>query len=183
MRAILGSPANHSSESPRDVHLGVGEVHLALKPTVARTVLGSCVAVILYAPSRKVSALCHAVLPSPTNASRSCRDTCAKPCSGPYPRDCTELHYVTCCIDYMLEHLGAAGIASHQLACALVGGASARALSNPLGSVGDQNVATARSVLDAHDIRIRHEDVGGSVGRTLTYRTDNGRLRVRPTSR
>jgi chemotaxis protein CheD len=165
-------------EAPRKIHLGVGEVYIAEVPTVAWTVLGSCVTVILYAPSRKISALCHAQLPMPLEHAVDCQDGCPHPCFHQASVS-TNLKFVTCSIDYMLAELYSMRIARQDIACALIGGANVITVTSAKFAIGDQNVSAAKSLLEEHAIRVRYENVGGVVGRTLTYHTATGKIRVR----
>ncbi|MGC4063307.1 MAG: chemotaxis protein CheD [Polyangiaceae bacterium] len=168
-------------DAPTRIHLGVGDVHVAEVPTVAWTVLGSCVAIIFFAPSRQISALCHAQLPVPLDKAVDCREGCPHPCFR-RARTSTNLKFVTCSVDYMLAKLHSIGVSKQDVACALVGGANVINVSSAKLAIGTQNVVAAKSVLEEHAIRIRYENVGGAVGRTVTYHTATGRLHVRPSS-
>jgi chemotaxis protein CheD len=164
------------------LNLGIGEVYIALEPTTVWTVLGSCVAVILFEPRRKVSAICHARLPAPGNAANACASQCASPCSHPCRRGRADLklNYVTCCVEYMLDELALLQIPKNGLAAALVGGASMVEAADRPRPIGQQNVEVAYKVLGRYGIQIHHEDTGGNYGRTLTYVTDSGTIKVRP---
>jgi chemotaxis receptor (MCP) glutamine deamidase CheD len=86
---------------------------------------------------------------------------------------------VTCSIDYMLAELYSMRIARQDIACALIGGANVITVTSAKFAIGDQNVSAAKSLLEEHAIRVRYENVGGVVGRTLTYHTATGKIRVR----
>jgi chemotaxis protein CheD len=47
-----------------EIFLSPGEFHFATSPTRLRTILGSCVAITLWHPARKIGAMCHFMLPS-----------------------------------------------------------------------------------------------------------------------
>ncbi|HEY5955085.1 MAG TPA: chemotaxis protein CheD [Polyangiaceae bacterium] len=168
--------AVNEQELPK-VHLGVGEVYIAERPTLAWTVLGSCVAVILYVPSIQVSAICHAQLPAPNITGSTCRESCPNPCFRG-AQTSSNLKFVTCCVDYMASRLMDMGVATRSIACAVIGGANMFPVVGSSGSVGDKNVEVARQVLAQHSLSLRYEDVGGTRGRTLSYHTGNGRLRL-----
>ena len=46
-----------------EVYLQPGESYLARKPTIIRTILGSCVGVTFWSARLGIGALCHAQLP------------------------------------------------------------------------------------------------------------------------
>src|SRR5579872_451115 len=50
------------SELP-EIYLQPGEVHFARKPSIIRTILGSCVGVTFWSARLGAGALCHALLP------------------------------------------------------------------------------------------------------------------------
>ncbi len=162
------------------MHLGIGAVYIGLEPTTVWTVLGSCLAVIMYAPVLRVSAICHAQLPRPGGREAHCRQDCPHPCrtDGTSPN---QLKYVTCCIDYMMRSLAKRGVVNAMIACALVGGADVLQTISAANSVGRTNIQSAREVLAAHRLPIHFEDVGGSHGRTLTYQTSTGNILLRET--
>lgn len=70
------------------------------------------------------------------------------------------------------------GVAKRSIACAVIGGANMFPLVGTKSTVGEKNVEVAREVLGAHSLSIRYEAVGGAKGRTLSYYTGNGRLRL-----
>lgn len=169
-------PNSKPTSSRSRVTLGVGEVHVTTRPCEIWTVLGSCVAVALYAPKPTAAAMCHAFLPRP-DASPACDAVCSRPCLRAGLRT-NELTYVSCCIAYMLNALMRRGIAATELVASVVGGATFRPV-NHKESIGDQNVRVARELLRQHRICVAYENVGGAQGRTLLYHTATGTSAVR----
>jgi len=171
----VGPDVRNSSNSR--LTLAVGAAHVSLEPAVVWTVLGSCVAVILYAPARRISAICHASLPLPAEQQATCNAHCPHPCRRRAAG--TELKFVSCCIDFMRGGLSRIGISDSMLVASIVGGATQLQDTNVASSVGTRNVTTARELLKRHSIHVGHENVGGTGGRTVTYITDTGQLSVR----
>lgn len=160
------------------VALGVGEVHVAGEPCEVWTVLGSCVAVILFSPKLRISAVCHARLPSPSQNGLSCTSECKISCSR--SRANTPLTFVSCCIEHMIDELARLGVQKAGLSAALIGGAQMLNAADRAYAIGLQNVEAARELLKQNAIVISFEDTGGSHGRTLTYATATGKIKVRP---
>jgi chemotaxis protein CheD len=160
------------------INLGVGEAHVASTPSHIWTVLGSCVAVVLYVPQLRISAVCHALLPSPTNHSEPCEKSCPRPCKIPHGA-LGELRYVTCCMSHMIRGLARLGAMPAQMKGAVVGGADVIRWRDPMESVGRKNVDCAMEILEDCNIPVLHSDVGGTQARTLSYETDTGELKVK----
>jgi len=117
--------------------------------------LGSCLAIILFDPSRKIAALAHAMLPDPIAKI----DNPAK--------------YVSTAIDAMIHGLKNFGAKKDRLRAGLVGGARILKLwndsSSPLTRIGTRNVQRARKILMDLGVPIEVEDVGGTRGRNLVF--------------
>lgn len=143
-------------------YLKPGEVLITRTPMLVSTVLGSCVAVTMFSPSRGFGAICHAMLPH--NEGRK-----------------EDMRYV----DTALRHLYQSALeqsAADDLVVKLFGGAqvldtggrSAERL-----TVGDQNVLQADAVLASLGLVVAARDTGGIWGRKLYFCTRNGDVYVR----
>lgn len=159
-----------------EVSLALGAVMVAERPTIVRTVLGSCVAVILHVPRLAISALCHAQMPEKRDE-RGCRAGCSKPCLAisSFPR---ELFYVTCSIRFMLTQLRQRSVANHEIVATLVGGANVVPAISTRWSVAKRNLAVARTILDIENIPITYSDTGGVHGRAIRHFSDLNRTEV-----
>ena len=135
----------------------MGESRVSADGTSLRTVgLGSCLAVVIFAPRQQLAGLAHCMLPMPDDA--------ASNASPPHHN----AKYVQTAIPDLLRQLKAAGAVA-PFSATLVGG-SCLFPSLAAGAVGDiagANVTTARSMLADLAIPIRAEDVGGHVGRSI----------------
>jgi len=60
-------PCIQSVQSPVEVTVGMGQAVFATEPSRLTTILGSCVAVTLYSPRRRLGMLSHIVLPKSRN--------------------------------------------------------------------------------------------------------------------
>ena len=112
------------------VYLKSGEVFVSRKPVLVSTVLGSCIAVTMFSPSRGFGAICHAMLP------------------GNIRQD-NDLRYVDAALHYLYDKVIGNG-AKNDLVVKLFGGAQVLGVGEQAAkkpSVGDQNVAQAVEVL------------------------------------
>ena len=135
----------------RSITVGMGQFALARCNEHLRTLgLGSCIAVIIFAPRQQLAALAHCMLPTADQA------------------DGSPAKFVQTAVPTLLTQLEASG-GSVPFAAALVGGAS-RFPGVPtefMRDIAGQNIAAARDALAAAAVPIRHEDVGGQVGRSV----------------
>jgi len=79
----------------------------------------------------------------------------------------------------MLRSLAFLQVPKHEITASLIGGANVLRGFDPNRSVGYQNVDIARKTLERHGILVSHQNIGGTLGRTLTYATDTGKIKVR----
>ena len=152
-------PATHAvaaTEAP--VVVRMGDVGLARGDRPLKTVgLGSCLAIVIFAPAQQLAALAHCMLPQHDE------------CGGPPGK------FADTAVPALLALLRSHGGTS-PLSAVLVGGASMFPGIVPgiMPDIAAQNVAGAREALQAAGIPVRTEDVGGHTGRSVL---------VEPTSR
>lgn len=143
------------------IYLNPGEIVVAEGPVVVTTVLGSCVAVTLYSPQTRYSAICHGVLPSGSGSSKE---------PG---------RYVDQAIRYMLNFFRLREVANSQLAVKIFGGADMFSRTTELGvrqTIGRKNVEAALAELQLVGLRPQVTEVGGSLGRKLVFRAHTGEV-------
>jgi chemotaxis protein CheD len=145
-----------------NIYLKPGEVVVAREPVLVSTVLGSCVAVTMFSPTRGVGAICHAMLPD--NAGRE-----------------YDLRYVDTALKHIYKKVNECGAGSN-LVIKLFGGARVLDVGengSPGRTVGEQNVAKALEVLELLGLKVNSADTGGEVGRKLFFCTRDGDVYLR----
>lgn len=144
----------------------MAEYRVAYNPTNLSTwTLGSCVAIILFDPYRRIGGLAHCMLPEPHGAVDS---------TG---------RYVTTAIPEMIKDLKKFGVQEKMLRAAIVGGASVLKLSSistrdNLGNIGLRNARKAKSVLHSLGIPLDVDETGGNKGRNLLFKPVTGEVLV-----
>lgn len=125
--------------------------------------VGSCVVVTIFDAAASVGALAHILLPA----------------AAPGAETGHPARYASTAVPLLVGALKGRG-ADGPYAAKLAGGASlfADVLTSPR-RIGDRNVAAAREALDAAQIPIVGEDVGGTVGRSIVFDVDTGAMAVR----
>ena len=136
------------------MYLHAGQYMVAPQPTQITTVLGSCVAICLWDPFLRIGGMNHYMLPiNPAATERTMR-------------------FADCATEALIAGLMAAGATESRLEAKVFGGASVLGITG--GVLGDKNIQAARQQLGDRSIPIVAEDVGGSRGRKLIFRTDTG---------
>lgn len=144
------------------VIIGIGEWSVG-NVVMTSIGLGSCVGLILHDEERKIGGLAHVMLP--------------KSSGKPGER---EGKYADTAVDILLRDLGMKGSKPGSLKAKLAGGASMFANFSGNLNIGERNVEALRLLLKEKSIPIIREDIGGTVGRTITYfPKEGGRLIIR----
>lgn len=147
---------------PPRIYIKPGELYVAREPSLIETVLGSCISVAFYCPTKQCGALCHAMLPS---------------------GDEEDFKYVDVAINYMVDLIRTNGIVPNTVVAKLFGGADMFDTIKSSGvsrfTVGAKNIEMAQAVLAENGIEITRIDVGGNHGRKILFFTDSGRVFVK----
>lgn len=151
---------------PARYYLKPGELFVGEEGAIVETLLGSCVAVSMFAPRYRVGAICHSLLPSCRN-----ENPCLSGCQdGP--------RYVDCSVRRMLSWFLNRGVQRKEIVLKLFGGADL--LSGPEGSfrkgVGRQNIERALAVIAEEGLYLAASDVGGLRGRKILFKTYTGEI-------
>jgi chemotaxis protein CheD len=139
-----------------------GEVTVASSSALMSTVLGSCVSVCLWDPTTGAGGMNHFLLPDQVSNGLS------------------TTRYGNVAMTTLLSKLDRIGTPATGLQAKIFGGASV--LDNgvaPREALGGRNIELARVLLRLAGIPIVAEDVGGTRGRKLIFRTGDGAAWVR----
>jgi chemotaxis protein CheD len=143
---------------PRNVYLHPGQLFASDEPTVVTTVLGSCVSVCLWDRTSQVGGINHYVLPHLL------------------PSDLSSPRFADFAMRDLVRRLLDFGVRRGSLEAKVFGGAGLSQMSARPGRrhLGEQNVSRALAVLEEERIPVVASDTGGSRGRKLMFRTDDG---------
>lgn len=151
--------------SGREVVVRVADLRCGLADDTLITVgLGSCVAILLHDAEARVGGMAHILLPSPA-LSRV---------------DSNPAKFPQTAVPVLLELMAADGAKPRRITARLAGGASMFAALVPPGSIqmGERNLVASREVLNAHQVPLVGEAVGGDFGRTVRFRVCDGRVQI-----
>lgn len=143
------------------IFLQPGGLYCSARPAVVTTVLGSCVSICLWAPSRHCCAINHFILPF----------------MGDNP---PSLRYGDVSTKELLEAMRRQGCADEDIQAKVFGGAAVLPTGSPDFNVGVQNIKFAFEYLRSAGIWIAASCTGGQSGMLIRLVTDTGEVFVRP---
>jgi chemotaxis receptor (MCP) glutamine deamidase CheD len=149
------------------ITLKPAELFISERPSIVRTVLGSCVAVTMFDRRLRISAICHALLPGTDEGSELDTHT-----SGPYK-------YVNSVVPLMVQRLRNYGVEIDDLEVRLFGGAdmmTARFGRPNYHPVGKSNIDAVIQAINAQSLQVNVSDVGGHMGRKILFYTHTGEV-------
>jgi chemotaxis protein CheD len=150
-------------EAQQDETLNIlaGELYFGARAAQVRTLLGSCVAIALWHPIRRLGAMCHYLLPQRTHSQAVVLD-------GRFGNEA---------LDLLVERLRAAGTAPREYRAGLYGGASILPPS-ACGQfdVGPRNIAMGWRLIEQHGFVLQQVDVGDHVPRSITLDLRSGEV-------
>lgn len=152
-----------------DIFLHPGDLHFGEAGTCVRTVLGSCLAIVMWHPLRLIGGMSHCLLPSRPNRSQGLK------LDGRYVDEALPL--------MLLEAVRHDSDPNEYRIKLFGGGRTIEALQGGRGvPVGDQNIHKAVSNLSLLGLRIAAYDLGGSCHRWLVFDIGTGTVWVRTVS-
>jgi chemotaxis protein CheD len=150
-------------------HVKIGEVKVLETEGVLFTIgLGSCVAVILYDPAKKIAGLAHVMLPE-----------------GNLSENGLPGRYAPSAVPFLVDQMVEKGARKRGMYARIVGGASMFKDLLPVEGLqlGDRNVTAVKNALTKASIPLRGEDVGGTFGRSVFFNARDGSVVIRAVRR
>ncbi len=148
--------------TPETHTVRMGEMHVTSNGTIVKTILGSCIGLVLHDKQRKLTAIAHIVLPTRFRGD---------PIVG---------KYADTAVPALLQELLSLGSRREDIRAYFAGGANMFVLSEDrkLATVGELNIAATRAQLKGNGIIVEFEDVGGNHGRSLLFSNQESSIRV-----
>ena len=141
--------------------IGIGEYRVGSYPMMTIG-LGSCIGLTLYDDHLKIGGMVHIMLPD--NSGRTDRPG----------------KYADTAIPLLIEELGSLGSRKRSLVAKIAGGACMFEYFGANLNIGERNIQKVKSILSLSQIKLLSEDVGGKVGRSVTFLpTSDGRVSIR----
>lgn len=141
-----------------------GQVYVGNKPARIRTLLGSCVAITLWHPRRRVGGMCHFLLPGRN-----------RPAGAPL-----DARYGDEALAIIMSALRGMGTPPGEFETHLYGGADT--MPDRAGvklNIGERNIEQGCILIDRHGFELHAVDVGDYVPRTVELDLTTGRVEMR----
>lgn len=145
-----------------------GQLYFGREPGSIRTLLGSCVALTLWHPERRIGGMCHYLLPERRRN----------------PQQQPDGRYGTEAIAVLVEQLIRAGTKANEYEVHLYGGADT--LPDHVAhktQVGVRNIELGWTLVDQHGFQLVGVDVGDNVPRTVRLDMRSGAVDMRRSER
>jgi len=128
-----------------------------------KTILGSCVGVILSDKKREIHGLAHIMLPERNKIDQALGK------------------YADTAIPLLLKKMELKGSSKNDLKAFILGGASMFSFSGDNGfmNIGSKNIKATRKILNELKIPIVFEDTGGTNGRTIIFDSVTGKVFIK----
>ena len=143
------------TRAAKAINVGMAQIAVLLPGETAKSVLGSCVGLVLYHAAKKKAAVAHIVLPQSHDR------------SGPPGK------FADTAIPEMLRLLAEHRVGKAGLIAKIAGGANMFGGSGPL-QIGDANVLAVTKILETLNITIVGRHIGGEQGRRITMDSKSG---------
>jgi chemotaxis protein CheD len=140
-----------------------GDIVVTSDTMVLSTILGSCVSVCLFDPTKRISGMNHYLLPVNAHNDREL------------------LKYGDRSLDLMFHKMIIQGAEIQNIMASVLGGSSMFLNSGHNFNIGDQNIEIALDFLKQRNINIKLLETGGNSGRRIAFHTDSGRIIIRRT--
>ena len=150
------------SDQREVIIIGIGE--WSTGDTVMTSIgLGSCIGLVIHDETRKIGGLAHVMLPK---SSGKPNERAGK--------------YADTAVEVLIKELTQKGSKVSNLKANLAGGASMFQNFSGNLNIGERNAEALKAILKEFSTPIVREDLGGTIGRTVTYYPkENGRLVIR----
>lgn len=143
------------------VFLLPGQWYFGQTGAIVKTLLGSCVAITLWHPVRRMGGMCHFLLPSRQRTPAGALD-------GRFGDEAIAL---------LMREIKKAGTHSQDYEAHLYGGADTMPDQARLKfNIGERNVEKAWAIIDEFGFQLQSVDVGGNEPRNVTIDLSNGQV-------
>lgn len=148
----------YKSEAKRYISIHIGEYHASARPEIISTVVGSCVAVCLFEPVKKIGGMNHILLPG--TADWNDFDFSAR--------------YGINAMELLINRMMKLGAERKKIIAKAFGGACTLPAMNSKDHVGIRNSEFVVEFLEKEGLRLASCSLGGTTGRKVFFHTDSG---------
>ncbi|MBN1769604.1 MAG: chemotaxis protein CheD [Prolixibacteraceae bacterium] len=141
-------------------YLKQGELAIVSGDTKVFTILGSCVAVVLWDEQTKIGGVNHYLLPNWNN------------------KGAPDVRYGDVAVTELHDKTILSGAVKRRMVAKIYGGASLLNLGSSTFNIGQRNINIAKEKLKELNIQIIEEEIGGTTGRKILFDPQTGFVKV-----
>jgi len=154
------------------ITVNMGEYRVSKNPNMFKTILGSCVGVIIYDKVNKIGGLAHVYLPRSMDYKKN-------PKKNNY-----NLKYADILIPHMIRELVRNNGQKRYFISYIIGGATLfNVKPNSVIDIGRKNLEIVREILRTEKITFFELHVGGKTGRKVIFNLSNGDISIKNLSK
>lgn len=154
-----------------DIFLNPGDIYFGGKNIRLRTLLGSCVSIVLWSPSKKVGGMCHYLLPETQDIKFA---------------ESMSTRYGINAFHYFFNEMKKMRLQPRDFIAKLFGGStmflkeeeSLLDSESSAKQIGKKNIDYATKILQENEIKILSEDTGGTLSRKIYFTIWDGEVWV-----
>lgn len=146
-----------------EIRIHIGEYHASRKPTVIQTVLGSCVAVCLFDPVKRIGGMNHILLPGQADLKHF--DVSAR--------------YGINAMELLINKMMGLGANPNRFVAKVFGGAHVIPAISRENGTGKKNTGFALEFLQKENIEVLSKNIGGGDSRKVYFHTDTADVFVK----
>lgn len=143
---------------PKYLNLGIGDIYFGDDQAGVKTLLGSCIAVTLWHPLKKLGGMCHIMMPGE-------------------PGD-TDTKYATAAIAYFVREIKKAKTHPYEYDVRVFGGGKMIMQETPhsMQDIGNRNAWKTLELLAQHGFRLQDMDLIDSMHRSVSLNLSDGTI-------
>jgi chemotaxis protein CheD len=153
---VVGMKSSNTDVNIKSHYLYPAALFANKEPHMVDTILGSCVAVCLYDPGRRIGGINHYMLPYWNG------NGLASP------------KYGNIAIDKLIEKMRSMGSRIEDMQAKVFGGGEVVETSTNMFKIGERNIEIAEKSLKEYGIKVVGKSVGGKQGRKIRFNTETG---------
>jgi chemotaxis protein CheD len=146
-----------------------GEYYVTGDDEIIGTLLGSCVALCLYDPEKKIAGMNHFMLPGRITNTDIYKDRTAR--------------YGITAINELMNHMEKSGAARERLVAKIFGGGKVLESVIETNTIPADNVRLAKVLMEMEDIDISEIDTGGNFTRKILMDVKTGKVYLKKSTR
>lgn len=147
--------------TPNAITVGVGDLKITQSPNILKTLLGSCIGIVLHDPVNKIGGLLHIMLPKKNG------------------KDLKITKYADPGLSYFISHIVTNAGASRGALYAKIFGGAKMFKTNGMLNIGESNEMEVRRILKEEGIKIVASKTGGAKGYNIAFDTHTGDVTCR----